>query len=111
MCLGVIDDRIQIRCGLDVVVGWHGWIMGKCGWDCQDGFGQGTLWSLIGYGVHFQTFDGASCDVGLFLDRPEKSLLQMIGRWLPSTPLGAIQKNRQNTLSHIYRDESAINMS
>lgn len=42
--------------------------------------GQGRLWSLIGYGVHFQTLDGERCEVGLFLGRPAKSLLQMIGR-------------------------------
>jgi hypothetical protein len=38
MGLGVIDDRIEISYGLDVVVGWHGGIIGKYGLDCQDGF-------------------------------------------------------------------------
>ena len=36
MGLGIIDDRIEVRCGLDFVVGGHSGIIGKCGWDCQD---------------------------------------------------------------------------
>ena len=37
MGLCVVDDRIEVRCGLDVVVGGNGGIIGKWGWRCQDG--------------------------------------------------------------------------
>jgi hypothetical protein len=57
MGLGVIEHRIEIRGGLDVVAGWHGGIIENNGWLCQDGFGRDTLWSPIEYGVHFQRID------------------------------------------------------
>jgi hypothetical protein len=96
MGLGVIDDRIEIRNGLDVVVGGHGGIIRITGRCVKMDLDRVSYVSPIGYGVHFQRMDCvqflAGRETGPWNDRT-------ICEW---HRVGAIKyKRRISPLSHI----------